>query len=725
MIMTSGIVPYEYAGRLPPHSTAAYPIGYSGVLLEQAMWILNAERRRYKGYIDDGEFTWKIYKLDNTTLIFEPTVSGQYLANSGIPVVITPLNYILDLRNNFWRHLLNDGFAEDSDYLPEQYRRDWIHNAYPLSPSGFIESVLQNGDGNYFRGDPPAFGPQLSTDIGILGTSGVLFDIDFGEVLFNPYPRIGRTLFGDGKQLTHRDIEPGFTVSSIDNEFPITMPLSPLFPSFQTTSGTLVSVTSRDIRSGQSRYWMLTTDDVRSQVVYDSLHVGSGVIRLDGDVLLPNSIYQIGDGGVNAREDFRPQGTLGFAASGLRPIGVIRALNYQDGTKVPSGLNSALARVFLTPSPALSSGLYHIAVSNSGQQIPNSVVSSGIVSHWPSGTINRECPGYQVFDDCIYIRDNTHDLNASGLAISSPFTGNFMWVRFADLSNISLFGNLTVPQSSLAFKRLNYPGLCGMVRRDINAIQMVYPIFSASSIDITLTAGQAKLYVANYNDLLNLISTTETPVFASSEITGNRFGDITFDGTSYWICVADGNGNVYQFDSSFNFLHRYDESPAGLQSRRLVFFNSKYWAYAEDNIAAIGGDNEGALSERSFNSGTETVSGGSIKFLDASVLPPNTVFPTADHAVIISIHHVINITNGIHITNGVWALFETQDEDSLNSAISGSERMWLARIEEGASEFTLKEFYPLPLHPVDAQLSLSAQPSYYDMVHLGVNPGLV
>lgn len=716
MIMQSGVLPYEYAGRLPLRSTPEYPIGYSGVLVEQAMWALNAERRRYRGELDNGQFEWKSYLFDGTSSIFEPTVSGQYLANSGVPVIITPIDYILALRRQFWEHFLEDGFAEDSDYLPEQFRRDWIHNAYTSSPSGRKENILSDGDGNYFRGNPPALGQQLSTDIGILGTSGILFDLDYGEVFYQPYPRIGRTLFGDGRGLTHKFIGAPTDVMPI--------PLSPAFPCFQSTSGSLVSTTARDIRAGQSRYYQVSTT-IFGQAVFDSLHVGSGTFRLDGDVLLPSSTYYLGRGGHNAKEDFFPVATFGFAVSGLRPIGRPRHLNFGNSgdidTKIPSGQNSPFARVFLRPPGSneslISSGIYHILVANRRFENPDSAVSSGVISHWPSGNANRICPGYQVFNDCFWIRDpanaDTNGASSSGVTVISPFLGTFLWTRFADETNISLAGNLSVPQTSLAFARLNYAGLVGFARNGLNSVKLIYPVASASSIDSTLSANQIKLYIGNYDDLLTLLSTSESAVLDTST-PGFRFlfppyHDFMFDGTDYWISQRDApaiaDDPTAQFDASFNLVKSYHESPfLGSHIRRLVFFNSKYRAYSQDSISE---GNVGALSERTFNVSTGLFTAGTIKVITATNLPPFD--GTSILTNTLEVFHCTVITNGIHVNNGLWATIRTSDDDS-GGEIAGSTRYWLVRLTEGATTFTIVEFYQIA--------------TFGDIVHMSINPGV-
>lgn len=745
MTMVSGVPPYQYAIDVPLRSDRDEPIAHSGIFLEQAMFALNAERRRYKGEIENDDFEWKLYtSIMGANRGFEPTGSGLWMGDPNSPVGPLPgivLNPILELRKNFMLHLLEDGFAEDSDYLPEQYRRDWLHNAYPNSPSGFEEVTAEDncsGDGNYFRRAPVHPGFQLSTDIGVLGTSGVLFDIDYGEVMYNPYPRIGRTLFGDGHVLAHQAIDlfrfANNTAAYLGIGIPI--PLSPAFPAFQTTSGTVVATTSRDIRPDESRYWRLTQfGNLRVQLPFNSLHVESGVFQLDGDLLRPDTKYFLGTGGNNAKEDFLPVAELPFVQSGVRVIGRPTHLNSSFGTKVPSGQNSNVARVYLGPAGSndspLESGMYYIAAANSGVDVPYSAVASGIVSHWPSGNHDRAAPGYHVFDDCIWVRDQSANLSASGMAIISPHDGTAMWIRFADLTNISLAGNLTFPQNMLAFSRLNFPGLIGMMRIN-NLIHMVYPVLSNDGIDSSVPADpppppigieNVKYYVGQYDDMLNLVSTLESAVQVDTPgttIFANPMGDIMYDGATVWICSRGGT-QVTNVTTGFTYIQGYTRVSTDI-CRRIVLINGTYWAYGEDSGSE---GNLGALQPITFagTGGSATFSLGTPKVIDTTIMPTFEDDPT--HTVVItSVHHIVHANAlGEHVSDGVWALVMSVDENAMSLVVSGSSRAWLVKISEGVTTFDVEEFLQLNIPQKKAQSPLNGNPSHYDIVHMPVNPG--
>lgn len=735
MVMTSGVVPYQYDTDVPLRSDRQSPIAHSGIFLEQGMFVLNAERRRYKGEIDNDDFDWRLWtSIDGVNRGFEPTGSGFWMGSPLSPVGPLPgivLNPILDLRKNLMLHLLEDGFAEDSDYLPERFRRDWLHNAYPNSPSGFNEITAEDncsGDGAYFRRAPLHPGEQLSTDIGVLGTSGVLFDIDFGEIMYNPLPRIGRSLFADQNSLAHKALDEFLfnnnTSIAISPGIPI--PVSPVFPAFQTTTGSVVTTTSRDIKNNQSNYWSINSTEVRSQLPFNTLHVESGVFQLDGDVLRHDSKYYFGTGGTNAEEDFLPVGEFAFSQSGIRAIGRPVHLNFDFGTKIPSGQNSNISRVYLDPAGTsddpITSGVYHIAVANSGTNVPHSAAASGTVSHWPSGNPGPTAPGFHVFDDCIWVRDQSANLNASGMAIISPHDGTAMWLRNASLDNMSLFGNLAVSQSALAFNRLNFPGMIGMARIAQGRIITIYPVASVNGIDSTVPAAgdpadeNYKIYAPEFDDLLDLTQTNESSVQTQNSMTPNinvPFGDIIFDGSRYWVTKADGTA-VNELSSVFVLVQDYDQTGTDVV-RRIFYDGSTYWAYAEDSGSK---GNLGGFQPITFAASTFSL--GTAKIIDASPLP---LGPNATLTVVDSIHHVISTSNGIHVTNGNWALVRTQDEN-LMGVISNQERMWLLRITEGVTTFDIEEFNEVYIPEKKAQPALNGNPSYYDIVHMPVNPGL-
>lgn len=646
--MESGTPPYDYGIGTP--LLGIYP--HSGVFFENAMFVLNAERRRYLGNLENGDFEWNLYtSIYGEKRGFEPTGNNQWM-NNEIPSIV--LNYILELRKNFFEHIRDDGIVEDSDYLPEFHRRDWIHNAYPGNPNGRNEVDNPSGEGNYFRLAPTSPGFQLGTDIGVLGNSGVLFDIDVGEVMYNPMPRLRRTLFGEAHTLSHQGLDQFLYVleDSIQEEQGIPIPISPVFPAFQTTEGDIVNTTDRDIKHGVSRYFHIGPIEVRSQYPFDSLHVGSGYVRLDGDLLRSDSTYYIGTGGTNAAEDFSIVDSFLFQASGARSIGIPKHLNFDFGTKMPSGQNTNIGRVFLSPPGSnmtpIESGIYHIAVDNSNVKF--NTVASGVTSHWPSGNAYRACPGYHVFNDCIWIRDQGPNVNASGLAVISPYDGTAMWLRNAELTDISLEGNLKVSQSLLSFPRLNYPGLIGMTRKD-NLIHMVYPVLSAFTIDSTVTENtnigedNVKLYVGRFDDTLNLDSTLESSVQVSdsSNTFPNPMGDIMYDGSFFWICSRDGT-EVAQYTDTLNLSNGYTRTGSDI-CRRIAKIGLKLFAYGQDSA---GSSNVGGLQRVTFSAGNFLLDAP--KIIDASSIDP---LPGNDAVIVNTVHHVINTDPGnIHLSGG-------------------------------------------------------------------------
>lgn len=661
MVVRSGIIPYAYDGDIPIRSHRVYPIGISGIFFEQAMWVMNAERRRYKGEAESqGDFEWNRYFLDGTTETFEPDPSGSVLGSVADPTVLTPINYIMDLRQAFYEHLLYDDIINDCDYTVEQMRRDFIFNAYPNSPSGFIESKEENGDGNYFRGEPPTTGDIMSTFLGTLGASGALFDIDIGEVMYQPYPRIGRAMYTSAHELRLN----GTQVST----FPIVG--SPIFPAFQDTQGRVVSTTPRDIVHfsknpgifvfGPSSDWLCDTE-----------HVQSGVIRLDGDVLLQPGRFMIGNGGVNGREDFVEEAEFIFAASGFRKLGI----DPNDPTG-DQGKNSEIARVFLTPPGTVLDpvpcGVYYIAAELSPEANRHAVVSSGIISHWPSGTPNFIAPGYQVFDDCIWVTDIggfglTGGADPSGLSVISPYTGNSMWLRVADSQETSAGTSPGVLVDS-------WTAFYGVTRVGTDQIYRIRELRSVSG------GGNGIFHLMMYDDNLNFVSES---TMDSGVTEGQSHVDVEYStggikyASSFWVGSRPGGTDSYwEIDAAFTGVQEYRPGLGTTANvGRIAYLPSIVAAGSSFFTFGInsGASDSDAIQGRIFSTTPSAGTGSAGTWVAGVNIPLEPDGYTDLVTDIVFIWDIAEFNGLTHVEDGVWVLF-TGEKDGVNT-------VWLARVE--------------------------------------------
>jgi len=527
--MQSGIPPFDYAYGNGPFSVAdAYGgggcvLGPSGALLEQAQFALIAERRRWTGentYVRPYLYPFHLYTHMDITPSgpYEPKADGSTLGNSLNPGAFIFVDYFYELRGAM-DELFGD-MADDSDYPSETLRASWLQALYPHSPSGFYDAPEGGGDyGNYLH-RIPSEGGEIAMSPDVLGSSGVLYDIDFGEVMFNPYPQIGHYINtsahgpGDGANAA----------------FYITA--SPFFPAFQKTNGDLVDVTAND--------------PVAVTSLCDTTQTALGRVRLDGYMLTSDSEYYLGKKSqVHDRvQDFT------YHSAGIRQIG-------------SSIEDMPFSRVFLTPT-AQASGVYTIAVRNPHGVVANTTIESGIVSNWPPERLawpahNYENDstlafnaGYEVFNDAIWMTDQSPECSswphsatyASGLAIMSPYTGHKMWVRHAELVN--------------DHKGHNWPTQIGLERISNDNIIRVSPEREA------LGTGDwdIKVHFLQYDDQLNFLSEISSDAFGSFTTHNITFVDMFYDG-SYLYCTnsLSQGADIYKFDdTTFTYVDKYSVS---------------------------------------------------------------------------------------------------------------------------------------------------------------------
>jgi hypothetical protein len=517
MVVESGQMPYQY--DVPTPLSASTAVGLSGVHLESAQFVINAELRKFFLFSNSLTSAWRAYSNpDIAGIAYEPKADGSTLAGDVLGPVQVDLDHI-----PLMRAIMIDGlfeFYEDfSPYDSEDIVRDWVQQAYPTSPSGynpvrrgiFFRPVLQADGGTYF---PTIFGPDGQTgtftdpDPHWLGGSGVIMDIDVGEVMFNPYPIAVNTGIGNA----HEGNTDTWRVLS-----------RPLWPSFQRTDGTLISL------NGEENRWPENLPDSSAIVQTDS--IGSGYVLYQGYPVLPETEFVLG-----RMND--PEGDVqGLSGSSNEFTYII-----QTGNSLGDALNLEHSAVFVDP-PVLPTGLYRTTMRNTKANVPFTTVESGTISQWPdpSPVIGS---AYEVFDSCFWVTDVGNKFitgagsGPSGLAVISPFTGKSLWLRNAVHDSAGTYrGGADSIETAYWDEGLN-----SLQRVGTNDIKRI----CRTPIDRTAAgAGFVDLdvNVATFNDDISTVAITgitlTVPSMAVTFTANIVIRHMIFDGTSYHVLVKD------------------------------------------------------------------------------------------------------------------------------------------------------------------------------------------
>src|SRR6185436_11320267 len=301
MVLQSGTIPYEYANRGHRFASLPIPIGISGVLLEQAQFIITAEIRKWNKLSAGGNHFLSDFNIYVNPIIapsgpYEPKIDGSTLGNTFYPAGAFILDHLEETRIAL--NTLFQIYDNDTDLDQYEYRAAWLQSLYPESPSGFYFALdpdtSANVIGQWYHRLPSETGIVDYMALDVLGSSGVLYDIDFAEVMFNPPPHIARIAF---------DTMHGRRVNNTEDTFNIQQ--FPIFPAFQKTDGSLIGLTGREPAS------------LRTHNDYNIQHVSSGDIRLDGYVLFDDTkLYLDRNGNIfdTSSTDFT------FVSQGLRSV---------------------------------------------------------------------------------------------------------------------------------------------------------------------------------------------------------------------------------------------------------------------------------------------------------------------------------------------------------------------------------------------------------------------
>jgi hypothetical protein len=581
MTLASGQLPYNYDHgkgrfRVPNPYSSIHPIGPSGVLLEQALFVLTAERRKLLKFSfgEGNNYLYDAFVYVNPVIApsgpYEPKANGSTIGNAVYPGAAFIIDHIQDLRYAMNQHF--SFISQDTNLGSDDYRAAWLQALYPESPSGFLFATDPD-TGNDVTGH---WAHRAPSDIGafvdytlpeVLGASGILYDIDFGELMWNPPPHLSS--FGNDTMHSRK-------VDGTNDTFSVQQ--FPIFPAFQKTNGDLVTLTGRE------------PDVIPQASDYQIDHIASGAIRFDGYALFSNTKLFVGRNG-NIFNTTTPDFTVD--AEGHRVV--------LDGGNVAS------SRIFASPS-AQTSGVYRIAAKNRFADFPTTTIESGKMSFWP--TITSYWPnsdavvqpygqtqvvgylGYHVFDDCLWQTDVSFNQSVtpdtgfcSGLAIMSPYTGHPLWVRYADQTAVD-----SIPLAGFPAKKKNWSTGKGLERVTTNDIRRLHPNIQH---DATLVSGQ--FIIMQYNDMLDLTTSFATTsdsvetglvdnvplgVGSSTTIEVNDLwrDDVTGE---YWIANSNFAGfDVWKFDSSFKYINKYIFNPnSGINNARGFFMNGNHYLF--------------------------------------------------------------------------------------------------------------------------------------------------
>lgn len=493
MIVTSGIIPYEYLGDYPLRAARDGSIGMSGVLFEQAMTVLTAEIHRFTGSDPSPPVFNKYFLPGFATIEFNPRPDGANLDGTidGMPGGAFWIDYILDLRAYMFLNFAFASFDLGSNF--PTFMTDWL----------LWVGSISGTNGNFTHAENDVVGKILSTSPEQLGGSGVEYDIDLREVSFQPFSRIA---VGGGTTVR------GCFIST-----------SPVFPNFMDTNGNFVRLNSRD----SIVYQLITTSDFLA-----------GSTTLDGDMFLSDTDFCVIPG-TTTRDNL--EGNVQH--------------NVYTATSFPGRIHTSdvdnrldiLARVIATP-PALTVGGYAVGAINNLATHPYLVVPSGTLSFTPAVPYDGSHvgSGLYVFNRSLWIQDDEL-IFSSGVRLLNPHDKSLCWFRFAD-SAVHIDGQgkvlgwtrQTVCQSIVddGSDFLKF----GITNDTGNSNDNKLAVFRFDKDTLDLSA------VEEYSQ--------DWAIFGASTAPQAEVDGASFDGSRYYL-IGDSDNvfrNIYIYDSGFTLI---------------------------------------------------------------------------------------------------------------------------------------------------------------------------
>lgn len=662
MVLQSGQPPYDYAhGKGPfkamrPYSSD-YPSAPSGILLEQAQFVITAEIRKFVRFDgNEGSHTLPLFNIYTNVVItpsgpYEPKTNGSTLGNQLNPGGLSFIDHIQETRVALETLF---GFIESPI---TDYKAAWLEALYANNASGQL--------GEYVRRLPSETGPIEYTLLDVLGGSGVLFDVDFGEVLFNPPPNIA----GFGNDDAHGPAAVGITDLFSIQQYPF-------FPAFQKTDGTLIPLTGREplFLNGVPNYF---TDPI-----------SSGTIGLYGYCLKPLTKFYVSQGLI-----FNAAGTPAFTvfAESIREVFTI------------SG-NVETSKVFITPT-AQASGLHRVAAVNKFTDFPTTTIESGRMSQWPAFNnpfaISYPTVGYHVFDDALWVTDRYAQGAAvggpnrglpSGLATLSPYTSDPLWVRYADLTEIASLEGFGV---NPVYTSGNWSKFVGLERQGGDQVYRLHPTIQRP---FSTNSGQFRL--GRWNDELDLVTDiTTTSAFPIAGPLSNQFplggntdlvNDFWFDGTSYWVSNQNfAQFDLWEFDASFDYQAKYILTVSGISNARGFADGGQNYLFRGTlgNPAANQTINSSGIYPMSILTPDPAPFSSDVTMVGEVQLGTPKFINAAAHvgaAIQAEIMDMVSVPSATHLTPGIYALVRWR------FVAGNGGNVYLLRLEEAANSWEIR-----------------------------------
>lgn len=452
MPVTSGERPYQYLGPWPFSGSGIDIIGYSGVLFEQIMFVLQAEADLYtEKYWYGKEWLgyptlWSKYinsqsgpaysaiPADYAEIGFEPDAYGRNLDGTfdGSRGNCNFNNYINSMRWVLFFYLL-DELTNDTNYgyfyaggdVPNLATRyDYFATYLSNNPSGAIGRFRHTILGRDMYANDVQAGVSTPATSGELGQDGNLYDIDLREVQYQPYIR-----FGPKHRIRTSTTNLGYASG-------MGLMLMPIFPQVLNTSGQLPYITARDLQhmkqnpyrdpgiysSGYGFNYILASG-------YDAL--ASGKLLITGDMLdVDNTkLFLLWNG-------FKLIDTTSGICKQIGPRSTTWA--YDGGNFITwSGLNRGFGLFEIPSGQVIPCGIYGVQLYNesgtiNGMYSPQSGKYIGFYPHrYESERIQHS--GWET--NALHITNNVFYMwNKSGVAYLSPYNGEGLLFRFADNS---------------------------------------------------------------------------------------------------------------------------------------------------------------------------------------------------------------------------------------------------------------------------------------------------
>jgi len=646
--MSSGAPPYEYATGLEfiAGNTNESKIGISGILFEQAQFVTLAELRKFDDYppgggLDDLPKLWVNF-LD-PGMFYEPRADGANLGGDVFGPAIIGVDAITQTRD--FLDVLFSAYAKDSLYNGNFFKEDWLRGIRP-----------SEDESDYFR-DAPAVGEITSLDVSVLGGSGVIYDVDAAEIMFQPFPFIATTRLLDTHG-TNSEWRPGIIAG-------------PLFPCFQTTDGSVISTNGRENQFPE--------DPPKDLADLNFSSIASGVIQINGYAMNSNTEFGVGQDEV----PFFDVANATFAAGSARvpPIN-----NIQQAIET--------SRVYVTPT-AQSEGVQFFGARNPLDY--NTPVSSGLVSFWPTTTtFDAEELGFEVFDRCWWLvgfgaRDIGSSFddtgNPSGVIVTSPYTHNFLWERVADVAAVD-----------------ERPVLRDISRRDTDELYALDQVVSATG-DADF-ASIFEVRMLQYNDLLDITDDFTVEVkhdfagFGSANARRPAFFAYDEGSDQFWFMgVREGVASFgfsvifYLMDSTFNFIEAFAATTvAPLTQPPRGFFVHNDFIYVMTSNQQIWKYEYTGAAVSLVNTKVLDIAGSNDLAFGA-----NSTFPRMNHA--------IHVSDGSpYVTNGFWMTIS-----NTNQLFVTARGVTLIRVSEGVTEWSIDE-----THILTTQVGANNDPAQWE-----------